>query len=166
MKINQVASSILLATFLFTNVNYIYAYGDNYNNMRITARYHEVSDIHKTPHKGIDIALNKGTPIASFSDGIVESVKDFGNKGFGKVVYVRDSQGNILIYAHLSKIIAKEGDDIKFGEVIGLAGSTGRSTGSHLHFQVNIKGKDIDPLPYINKVMMRNALLEYTNRLK
>lgn len=94
-------------------------------------------------HKGIDIDLNKGDKVVSAFDGMVRIAKCCG--GFGNVVIIRHYNGLETVYAHLSKLKVKTGQLISAGDLIGLGGSTGHSTGSHLHFEVRFKGVPINP---------------------
>lgn len=96
-----------------------------------------------TKHNGIDIDLNKGDKVAAAFDGMVRVARLYG--GFGNVVIIRHYSGLETVYAHLSKIKVKPGQVIKAGQIIGLGGSTGHSTGSHLHFEVRFKGVPINP---------------------
>ncbi|MGZ4033589.1 MAG: peptidoglycan DD-metalloendopeptidase family protein [Bacteroidia bacterium] len=94
-------------------------------------------------HNGIDIDLNKGDKVAAAFDGMVRIAKKCG--GFGNVVIIRHYNGLETVYGHLSKIKVKPGQVIVAGQIIGLGGSTGHSTGSHLHFEVRFKGVPINP---------------------
>ena len=94
-------------------------------------------------HHGVDIAVHKGAPIRSFMPGKV--IHAGRRSKYGKAVFVEHVDGLITIYAHLSKITVSKGEHITKQDVIGLAGSTGRSTGSHLHFEVRLGNKRIDP---------------------
>lgn len=94
-------------------------------------------------HNGVDIDLNKGDKVCAAFDGMVRIAKRFG--GFGNVVIVRHYNGLETVYAHLSKLKVKPGQVIIAGQVVGLGGSTGHSTGSHLHFEVRFKGVPINP---------------------
>lgn len=94
-------------------------------------------------HKGIDFDLNKGDKVVSAFDGMVRIAKCCG--GFGNVVIIRHYNGLETVYAHLSKLKVKPGQLISAGELIGLGGSTGHSTGSHLHFEVRFKGVPVNP---------------------
>jgi murein DD-endopeptidase MepM/ murein hydrolase activator NlpD len=96
-----------------------------------------------TQHNGIDIDLNKGDKVSAAFDGMVRIAKNGG--GFGNVVIIRHYNGLETVYAHLSKIKVKPGQVVIAGQVIGLGGSTGHSTGSHLHFEVRFKGVPINP---------------------
>ncbi len=96
-------------------------------------------------HNGVDFAANDSDSIYAISDGIVQLAAE--NFYFnGNFVLLNHGQGLSSIYLHLSKILVKNGDKIKKGEVIGLAGSTGRSTGPHLHLGVKWYNKRIDPM--------------------
>ena len=94
-------------------------------------------------HNGVDIDLNKGDKVCAAFDGMVRVAKRYG--GFGNVVIVRHYNGLETVYAHLSKLKVKPGQVIIAGQVVGLGGSTGHSTGSHLHFEVRFKGVPINP---------------------
>ncbi|MFL5762389.1 MAG: peptidoglycan DD-metalloendopeptidase family protein [Bacteroidia bacterium] len=94
-------------------------------------------------HNGIDIDLNKGDKVAAAFDGMVRIAKREG--GFGNVVIIRHYNGLETVYGHLSKLKVKPGQVVVSGQTIGLGGSTGHSTGSHLHFEVRFKGVPINP---------------------
>ena len=99
-------------------------------------------------HKGVDIDLNKGNPVKASFDGIVRIAKKYG--AFGNVVVIRHRDGLETVYAHLSKIKVKSGDKISSGALIGLGGSSGRSSGSHLHFEIRYKGIPLNPSQFIS----------------
>jgi murein DD-endopeptidase MepM/ murein hydrolase activator NlpD len=98
-------------------------------------------------HRGLDYRARLGTPVISTADGIVTMAKKKGS--FGLVVEVNHGNGFKTRYAHLSKMLVGRGQRIKRGEAIGLVGSSGRSTGSHLHYEVIFRRKHRDPLQYI-----------------
>ena len=99
-------------------------------------------------HAGLDIGVDYGTPIVASSNGVVTLASWYG--GYGKAVMI-DHGGDIkTLYGHNSKILVKEGEIVKQGQVIALAGSTGNSTGPHCHFEVILNGQDVNPLSYIN----------------
>jgi murein DD-endopeptidase MepM/ murein hydrolase activator NlpD len=98
-------------------------------------------------HAGIDLAAPVGTTILSTADGVVT---DAGREsGYGNVVRVRHEFGFETVYAHLSKIRVKVGQQVSRGVQIGDMGSTGRSTGSHLHYEVRVNGKPQNPMTYL-----------------
>lgn len=99
-------------------------------------------------HYGVDIGAPEGTDIISVADGIVSFV---GNKGgYGKTVIITHDDGAESLYGHCSKLIVKVNRKVRCGNVIAQVGSTGISTGSHLHFEIRINNNAIDPLPYIS----------------
>ncbi len=102
-------------------------------------------------HEGIDIANRKGTYVHATADGVVIRSKVNGKGSFGNNIILRHKYGFSTRYAHLSKVLVKRGQRVKKGEVIGYMGSTGRSTGSHLHYEVRRYGRYRDPEPYLIK---------------
>lgn len=95
-------------------------------------------------HKGLDFAASSGTPIRAAGDGVVEKAGWFG--GYGKYVRIRHNGTYSTAYGHMSRLRVKPGQRIKQGQVIGNVGSTGRSTGPHLHYEVLVKGKQVNPI--------------------
>jgi murein DD-endopeptidase MepM/ murein hydrolase activator NlpD len=98
-------------------------------------------------HAGIDLASPTGTPIYATADGIVDRAEWFG--GYGNMVDIDHGKGIATRYGHMSRIIAHAGDRVKRGDLIGYVGSTGRSTGSHLHYEVRIDGHAVNPIPFL-----------------
>lgn len=94
-------------------------------------------------HFGIDIDLEVGDTVLAAFDGMVRISKK--NKSYGNVVVIRHKNGMETLYAHLSKLLVQPGQIIKAGEVLGLGGNTGRSTGAHLHFETRYMGLPINP---------------------
>lgn len=99
-------------------------------------------------HKGLDIDLKTGDKVVAAFDGMVRIAQS--DRGYGRVVIIRHSNGLETTYAHLSKLKVKPGQEVKAGELIGLGGNTGRSTGSHLHFEIRYKGIPINPAYFIS----------------
>lgn len=99
-------------------------------------------------HKGIDLAAPTGTPIYATADGLVSRASWFSTYG----LYVSIEHGGQLQtrYAHMSRLNVAKGQRVKKGEVIGFVGSTGRSTGPHLHYEVRVDGKAVNPVPYMH----------------
>lgn len=98
-------------------------------------------------HSGIDFKAPTGTPVRVTATGTVISAGR--NGGYGNMVAVRHSNGVTTRYAHLSRILVKKGEYVETGTVVGRAGSTGRSTGPHLHYEVRIKGRAVNPMNYL-----------------
>ncbi len=98
-------------------------------------------------HQAIDISSASGQPIRSPADGIV--VKAEWANGYGNVIYVSHGYGYSTRYGHLSGYNVRPGQKVKRGDVIGFVGSTGRSTGPHLHYEVRLNGNPHNPLEYI-----------------
>ncbi|CAN5871283.1 hypothetical protein BH24BAC1_BH24BAC1_07330 [soil metagenome] len=95
-------------------------------------------------HYGTDLDLNSGDPVLAAFDGVVRICKWDGG-GYGNYVVVRHYNGLETLYGHFSKTLVQVGQYVKAGEVLGLGGSTGRSTGPHLHYEVRYQGNPIDP---------------------
>ena len=95
-------------------------------------------------HNGLDLKVNIGDTIVAAFDGKVRIVK-YERRGYGKYVVIRHDNGLETVYGHLSKQLVEENQLVKAGEVIGLGGNTGRSTGSHLHFETRFLGIPINP---------------------
>lgn len=109
-------------------------------------RVHPVLGVVKF-HAGVDLRGATGTPVMASSDGVVSFAGEAGS--YGNVIFI-DHPGNIQTrYAHLSKIAVSKGQNVKAGEIIGYIGSTGRSTGPHLHFEYRVGGQPIDPAPIV-----------------
>lgn len=115
----------------------------------ITARFGEVSRVRSSSHTGLDIAAPTGTAIKACSSGTIEFA---GSKGsYGKLVKIRHENGVETWYAHCSKLYVKEGQKVEAGETIAAVGSTGNSTGSHLHLEIRINGTAVNPQKYMYK---------------
>ncbi len=103
----------------------------------------------QTAHHGLDIAAREGTPVVAALAGTVERASAAGT--YGNLVVLRHADGSETRYAHLSAIGVQRGDHVAAGAPIGAVGSTGRSTGPHLHFEVRRDGRPIDPWPLIEE---------------
>lgn len=100
-------------------------------------------------HSGIDIGASTGTNILAAEDGVVVTAA-WNEGGYGWYVIVYHGDGISTLYAHSSKLLVKEGDQVRRGQVIALIGDTGAAKGSHLHFEVRVNGSTRDPLEYLN----------------
>ncbi|KQX17800.1 peptidase M23 [Sphingomonas sp. Root50] len=98
-------------------------------------------------HAGIDLASPSGTPIYATADGMVDRAEWSG--GYGNMVEIEHGKGISTRYGHMSRIAAHPGQRIKRGDLIGYVGSTGRSTGNHLHYEVRIDGRAVNPMPFL-----------------
>lgn len=99
-------------------------------------------------HPGIDLAGPLGTPVYATADGVVDR-SEWNNGGYGNLIEIDHGQGIQTRYGHLSQRIAQPGQIVHRGDLIGLMGSTGRSTGSHLHYEVRIDGRAVNPVPFL-----------------
>lgn len=149
------------ALSLYPNWNneYVHAYGkdaiipDNYTinltgfcmptpSTRITSPF---GPRWRRMHNGLDLKVNVGDTIVAAFDGKIRIVK-YERRGYGKYVVIRHDNGLETVYGHLSKQLVEPNQLVKAGEVIGLGGNTGRSTGSHLHFETRFLGVAINPV--------------------
>ena len=122
------------------------------SSTRITSpfgmRLHPVLKVNKM-HTGIDIGAAKGTNILAANDGVV--ITAGWNNSYGYMVMIDHGGGIVTLYAHSSQLLVSKGDKVKRGQVIALVGSTGRSTGPHLHFEVRENGVYKNPLDYVTR---------------
>lgn len=113
------------------------------DNNKVTSHYGYRPRFRRN-HKGVDLKVYTGDPIYAAFDGKVRLVKNE-PRGYGLYIVIRHNNGLETIYAHLSKQLVVPNQEVKAGETIGLGGNTGRSTGSHLHFETRLLGYAIDP---------------------
>ena len=98
---------------------------------------------HGRPHTGIDLQLRTGDSVYAMFDGVVRMSKYY--NGYGNCVVVRHYNGLETLYAHLSKLDVRPGNLVNAGQLLGLGGSTGHSTGPHLHFEIRFLGRPLNP---------------------
>lgn len=98
-------------------------------------------------HHGVDFRAKTGAPVYASANGVVKSAGT--NGGYGRAIDIGHSRGLTTRYAHLSRIVVEKGQSVKRGQIIGYAGSTGRSTGPHLHFEIRKGGVSTNPLAYL-----------------
>lgn len=98
-------------------------------------------------HQGIDIAVNLGTPVVAAADGRVVQSEWAG--GYGNVVQIDHGNGIVTIYGHNASLLVQAGQNVKKGQVISLAGSSGKSTGPHVHYEVRVNGAAVDPTRFL-----------------
>ena len=104
-------------------------------------------------HTGLDVGVGLGTPVSAAADGVVvlAGTNVVGGRvvGYGTYVVIAHGGGLYTLYGHLSRLGVATGDRVRAGQVIGLSGSTGNSTGPHLHFEVRVGSEPVDPQPYL-----------------
>lgn len=113
----------------------------------ITSRYGSRESIRNHSHAGLDIASRYGTPIYAVAEGTVKFTGNYG--GYGNLVIISHGNGVETYYGHCSSICTTVGTKINPGDVIAKVGSTGNSTGNHLHFEIRIDGTSVNPQKYI-----------------
>lgn len=103
----------------------------------------------KARHEGTDIAAPKGTEIVAAAGGTVSYV-GYDDDGYGKYFKITHSDKVMTLYAHCSEILVSKGDIVTAGQTVALVGSTGQSTGNHLHFEIRVDGKAVNAMWYLN----------------
>lgn len=116
---------------------------------KISSRYGESSRIRSSTHTGLDIVASRGTPIKAVANGTV--IFAARNGSYGNLVKIDHGDGVVTWYAHTNEMYVKEGQKVKDGDVIATVGSTGNSTGAHLHFEIRINGNHVNPQKYLYK---------------
>lgn len=108
---------------------------------------YRIDPVYKTTkmHEGLDFAAPQGTPIYATADGTITTAGSTGN-GYGNHVIINHGYGYETLYGHMVRVKVKNGEPVKRGQVIGWVGSTGKSTGPHLHYEVHKNGTKIDPI--------------------
>jgi murein DD-endopeptidase MepM/ murein hydrolase activator NlpD len=104
-------------------------------------------------HQGLDISTEKGQPVYATANGTVESAARAGE--YGNLIVLKHDFGLATRYGHLSKFNVKPGQSVRRGDVIGYIGSTGRSTGAHLHYEILVNGRLINPLQLLTRPARR-----------
>jgi len=101
----------------------------------------------QTFHRGLDFSVPVGTEVRVTGDGVVMAVQQ--QRGFGRVIKVDHGNGVVTVYAHLNEQLVKKGTRVKRGDIIAKSGNTGRSSAPHLHYEIRIGGRPVNPLTYI-----------------
>jgi len=147
-KLSQLghAAAAIPSRMPVVNFNYTSGFGGRYDPFNGGAAY----------HAGVDMAGATGEPILSAAPGTVVRAGWMG--GYGNCIEVDHGHGMATRYGHLSRILVHAGDRVGAGDQIGRMGSTGRSTGSHLHFEVRVDGRAVDPMPYLRAMPQMAAI--------
>ena len=119
--------------------------GDFYVASGYKMRMHPILKINKF-HKGMDFTAPKGTPVYASGNGKIHRAQR--SSTFGKVIYINHGYGYLSIYAHLSKMVVRRGEDIKRGDLIGYVGNTGLSVAAHLHYEVHKNHNALNPINF------------------
>ncbi|MBE6198358.1 MAG: M23 family metallopeptidase [Rikenellaceae bacterium] len=128
-----------------TRLKAFYAFG--------VRRKHPILKI-RTMHKGVDMSTDYGVPVYATGDGVIEKVdKGRRRRGYGQQIVINHKFGYKTRYAHLQKMFVKPGEKVQRGQLIGEVGSTGGSTGPHLHYEVIYLGRNVNPVNYFNRNM-------------
>ncbi len=106
-------------------------------------------------HKGIDLAAPSGTPVYASADGVIGKAEWFSS--YGNYIQIEHGGEMQTRYAHLSGYTVAAGEQVRKGQLIGYVGSTGRSTGPHLHYEVRVAGEAVDPTPYMVETQIASA---------
>ena len=141
-----------------TQLEWFYSFG-------IRARH----PIYKTRkmHKGVDLSCKRGVPVYATGDAIVQMTdKGKRRRGYGQQILLNHEFGYQTRYAHLDKILVKEGDRVTRGQLIGEVGSTGGSTGPHLHYEVIYMGRNVNPVNYFNRNMTSDEYKMLMEKMK
>lgn len=114
-------------------------------------RVHPITGVKNSMHTGVDISGNSAMskPITSAAKGVVESVKR-SNTGYGNHLVINHQNGYKTLYAHCSEILVQQGQEVDQGELIAKVGSTGNSTGPHLHFEIIMNNERVNPMDYFD----------------
>jgi len=115
-------------------------------------------------HPGVDLAGPVGTPIYATADGMVDRA-EWNNGGYGNLVEIDHGHGIQTRYGHLTRYIVSAGQHVKRGQLIAYMGSTGRSTGSHLHYEVRMDGRAVNPVPYLDSAELAVAMKQRVNAM-
>ena len=131
---------------LFANMPALKPMDGYYSSSGFGLRMHPVLGIYKT-HEGLDIVSDVGTPVYAAGDGVVEYSAHSGG-GYGMVIVINHGYGYQTLYAHMSKLLVREGRQIKRGDLIGRSGNTGLVSGPHLHYEVRLRGVKQNPIDF------------------
>lgn len=110
------------------------------------SRYHPIHH-RPLPHEGVDISADRGTPVLAAAEGTV--IRARWVSGYGQMAEIDHGYGFVTLYGHASKLLVREGQEVKRGDVIAQVGGTGIATSPHLHYEVRVGGRPVNPLNYV-----------------
>jgi murein DD-endopeptidase MepM/ murein hydrolase activator NlpD len=122
----------------------------------ITTHFGEIGPLSPRGHSGLDIAGPQGTPILAADEGEVLKA-DWNDEGYGGLIIIGHPSGYETWYGHLARLEVEKGEQVKRGEEIGRMGSTGYSTGPHLHLEIREQGQILNPLEFLSEANLKNA---------
>lgn len=141
-----------------TRLKAFYAFGVRKNHPILKVR---------TMHKGVDMSTDYGVPVYATGDGVVEKTEQGKRRrGYGRQILINHKFGYKTRYAHLQKMFVKAGDKVQRGQLIGEVGSTGGSTGPHLHYEVLYMGRPVNPVNYFNRNMTSDEYRQLMENMK
>jgi murein DD-endopeptidase MepM/ murein hydrolase activator NlpD len=118
-------------------------------------------------HKGIDLRADKGTPIYATANALVQYARFDASSGYGKLIILSHNFGFQTLFGHLSKIVVKDGDFVKKGDVIGYTGNSGLSNGPHLHYEIRYIGMVLNPKYFLKwKLDNFNTIFKYEHKIE
>ncbi len=121
----------------------------------------------RTMHKGVDMSTDYGVPVYASGDGVVEKVSQGKRRrGYGRQIVINHKFGYKTRYAHLQKMFVNVGDKVQRGQLIGEVGSSGGSTGPHLHYEVIYLGRQVNPVNYFNRNMTSDEYRQLMENMK
>ena len=121
----------------------------------------------RTMHKGVDMSTDYGVPVYATGDGVVEKVEQGRRRrGYGRQILINHKFGYKTRYAHLLKMFVKPGEKVQRGQLIGEVGSTGGSTGPHLHYEVIYRNRQVNPVNYFNRNMTSDEYRQLMENMK
>ena len=121
----------------------------------------------RTMHRGVDMSTDYGVPVYATGDGVVEKVENGRRRrGYGRQILINHKFGYKTRYAHLLKMFVKPGEKVQRGQLIGEVGSTGGSTGPHLHYEVIYRNRQVNPVNYFNRNMTSDEYRQLMENMK
>jgi murein DD-endopeptidase MepM/ murein hydrolase activator NlpD len=130
--------------------------GNVINVYKITSKFGQLENFRNKPHTGLDFKMEIGEPIRAIREGTIR-VADYENLNSGKTVFIDTENGTSIIYGHLNDFTVQSGQHVNVGDLLGHAGNTGFSTGSHLHLGLKKGGEYLDPSSLIDSIQQMNT---------